>query len=109
MSACASFNSISKMLEECAPGSTVRMATHSRVIHFKNKVYRGFPKYSSAKAGQGVTGVSYAPITEDSRKPEQRPSASGWGTPSQKLCRTASSNSRVVMYIVPSFDSRQFL
>lgn len=32
-----------KMLEDCARGSTVRMANHSRVIEYNGKVYRKFP------------------------------------------------------------------
>ncbi len=33
------------MLEDCAPGFEVRLARHSRVIHYKEKVYRAFPKH----------------------------------------------------------------
>lgn len=38
MSASASYADIARMLEDCAPGSTVRLATHSRVVKFSGKI-----------------------------------------------------------------------
>ncbi|MCY4025120.1 MAG: hypothetical protein OXH75_02260 [Acidobacteria bacterium] len=32
-------SAIKKMLAKCAPGWTIRLATHSRVIQFKGKTY----------------------------------------------------------------------
>jgi hypothetical protein len=51
MSASTAFSQVEKMLKECAPGSTIRLATHSRVIHFGNKVYRTFPKHDPVENG----------------------------------------------------------
>jgi len=39
------------MLDECAPGYTIRLANHSRVIHFGGKVYRTFPKADPVENG----------------------------------------------------------
>lgn len=39
------------MLNECAPGYTIRLANHSRVIHFGGKVYRTFPKADPVENG----------------------------------------------------------
>jgi hypothetical protein len=51
MSASTAFSQVEKMLKECAPGSVIRLATHSRVIHFGNKVYRNFPKHDPVENG----------------------------------------------------------
>jgi len=51
MAASTAFSQVEKMLKECAPGSTIRLATHSRVIHFGNKVYRKFPKFDPVENG----------------------------------------------------------
>lgn len=51
MSASTAFSQVEKMLKACAPGSTIRLATHSRVIHFGNKVYRTFPKHDPVENG----------------------------------------------------------
>jgi hypothetical protein len=51
MSASTPFSQVEKMLKECAPGSTICLATHSRVIHFGNKVYRVFPKHDPVENG----------------------------------------------------------
>jgi hypothetical protein len=39
------------MLDECAPGYTIRLANHSRVIQFAGKVYRTFPKHDPVENG----------------------------------------------------------
>jgi hypothetical protein len=39
------------MLDECAPGYTIRLANHSRVIQFGGKVYRTFPKHDPMENG----------------------------------------------------------
>jgi hypothetical protein len=51
MSASSAFSKVEKMLQECAPGSTIRLANHSRVIHFGAKVYRTFPKADPVENG----------------------------------------------------------
>ena len=51
MSASTPFSKIEKMLKECAPGSDIRLANHSRVIHFGGKVYRSFPKSDTVEHG----------------------------------------------------------
>jgi hypothetical protein len=51
MSASTAFSQVEKMLKECAPGYTIRLATHSRVIHFDGKVYRTFPKFDPVENG----------------------------------------------------------
>jgi len=39
------------MLDGCAPGYTIRLANHSRVIQFGGKVYRTFPKHDPVENG----------------------------------------------------------
>jgi len=39
------------MLESCAPGSSVRLATHSRVVTYNDKVYRSLPKFDNIELG----------------------------------------------------------
>jgi hypothetical protein len=51
MSASVAFDDILKMLEKCAPGYTVRLANHSRVITFNNKVYPSLPKFDKVEIG----------------------------------------------------------
>jgi hypothetical protein len=51
MSASTSLSQVLKMLDECAPGYTIRLATHSRVIQFGGKVYRRFPKHDPVENG----------------------------------------------------------
>jgi hypothetical protein len=51
MSASTSLSEVVKMLDECAPGYTIRLANHSRVIHFGGKVYRTFPKFDPIENG----------------------------------------------------------
>jgi hypothetical protein len=51
MSASTDLSKVEKMLKECAPGYEIRLATHSRVIHFGGKVYRTFPKFDPVENG----------------------------------------------------------
>ncbi len=51
MSASALYADVSRMLEECARGYTVRLATHSRVITYGGRVYRSLPKFDKIELG----------------------------------------------------------
>jgi hypothetical protein len=51
MSASTPFFAVEKMLKQCAPGYEIRLATHSRVIHFAGKLYRTFPKFDTVENG----------------------------------------------------------
>jgi hypothetical protein len=51
MSASALFADVSRMLEECAAGFTIRLATHSRVITYDSRVYRSLPKFDKIELG----------------------------------------------------------
>jgi hypothetical protein len=51
MSASTHLSSVIKMLDECAPGYTIRLANHSRVIQFGTKGYRTFPKHDPMENG----------------------------------------------------------
>jgi hypothetical protein len=51
MSASTSLSEVVKMLDECAPGYTIRLANHSRVIHFNGMLYRNFPKHDPVENG----------------------------------------------------------
>jgi hypothetical protein len=51
MSASTHLSTVIKMLDECAPGYSIRLANHSRVIQFGGKVYRTFPKHDPMENG----------------------------------------------------------
>ena len=51
MSASTALSQVEKMLKECAPGYTIRLATHSRVIHYGGKVFPAFPKHDPVENG----------------------------------------------------------
>jgi hypothetical protein len=51
MSASTALSKVEKMLNECAPGYKIRLANHSRVIHFGGKVYPTFPKHDPVENG----------------------------------------------------------
>jgi len=51
MSATAPLSAVMRMLGECAPGSTVRLATHSRVVTFNKKAYPSLPKFDNIELG----------------------------------------------------------
>jgi hypothetical protein len=39
------------MLDDCAPGYTIRLANHSRVIHFNGLLYLSYPKHDPTENG----------------------------------------------------------
>ena len=51
MSASASFADVVKMLKVCAPGHTIRLATHSRVVAYNRQVYPNLPKFDDIELG----------------------------------------------------------
>jgi len=51
MSSSVAFDSVIKMLEKCASGYTIRLANHSRVVTFNNKVYPSLPKFDKLEVG----------------------------------------------------------
>jgi hypothetical protein len=51
MSASVAFADVKRMLDGCAPGHTVRLATHSRVVTYNNLVYRTLPKFDKIEIG----------------------------------------------------------
>ena len=51
MSASTGLSEVLKMLDHCAPGYTIRLANHSRVIIFADKVYRTYPKHDPTENG----------------------------------------------------------
>jgi len=51
MSASHAFDDVVKMLQQCAPGHTIRLANHSRVITYNNKVYPSLPKFDQLEVG----------------------------------------------------------
>jgi hypothetical protein len=65
MSASAAFTTVEKMLKDCAPGSTVRLANHSRVVHFAGKVYPSLPKFSNIENGHIRKLVRFLGISTD--------------------------------------------
>ena len=51
MSVSASFRDVERALTHCAEGFTIRLSTHSRVIHYNGRVYPAFPKHSEIEMG----------------------------------------------------------
>jgi hypothetical protein len=51
MSASVYYKDVERMLNDCASGSTVRLATHSRVVSFGGKVFRELPKFDEIELG----------------------------------------------------------
>lgn len=51
MPAGASFGDVIRMLEACAPGDTIRLATHSRVVKYNGKVFPSLPKRENLEMG----------------------------------------------------------
>ena len=62
MSASASFSDINRMLDECAPGHSLRLANHSRVVKWNDKVYRSLPKHDNIELGHVRKMVRYLGI-----------------------------------------------
>ncbi len=65
MSASTAFSAIERMLKNCAPGFTVRLANHSRVIHFGGKVYPSLPKFDDIEHGHIRKMVRFLGIDVD--------------------------------------------
>jgi hypothetical protein len=65
VSASARYADISRMLEESAPGSTVRLATHSRVVKFNGKTYPTLPKHDTLELGHVRKMVRFLEIPRD--------------------------------------------
>jgi hypothetical protein len=51
MSASVALEDVLKMLDKCAPGYTIRLANHSRVVTFSNRVYPSLPKFEKLEVG----------------------------------------------------------
>ncbi len=51
MSASVAFADMLKMLEKCAPGYKIRLANHSHVVTYNNKVYPSIPKFDKIEIG----------------------------------------------------------
>lgn len=65
MSASAPYSIIDKMLRDCAPGYTVRLANHSRVVHFAGKAYPSLPKFDNIEHGHIRKMVRFLGISTD--------------------------------------------
>ena len=68
MSASTSLSQVLKMLDECAPGYTIRLANHSRVIHFGGKVFPTYPKHDPTENGHIRKLVRFFGIEECAAK-----------------------------------------
>ena len=65
MSASADYADISRMLEDCAPGSAVRQTTHSRSIRYNGRVFPSLPKFKTVELGHVRKMVRYLQISHD--------------------------------------------
>lgn len=68
MSASARYADVLRMLEDCASGFSVRLATHSRVISFGGRVYRTFPKFPDIERGHIRKMIRYLGINAECAK-----------------------------------------
>lgn len=68
MSASVRFSDVERMLEECAPGYTLRLATHSRVISYNGKTYRTMPKFPEVELGHIRKMARYLQIMECAKR-----------------------------------------
>ncbi len=53
------------MLDKCAPGHKLRLATHSRVVTFNRKIYRSLPKFDNIELGHIRKMIRYLQISWD--------------------------------------------
>jgi hypothetical protein len=53
------------MLESCAPGYSIRLATHSRVIKYKGRTYRSLPKFQTLELGHVRKMVRFLGIDKE--------------------------------------------
>ena len=51
MSATASLTDVHKMLENCAPGHTIRNTTHFLKVQYKGKTFPALPSYNNIELG----------------------------------------------------------
>jgi hypothetical protein len=68
MSASVAYSDILRMLEKCAVGSNVRLATHSRVVSYNGKVFRDLPKFQNIELGHIRKMVRHLGIDPDCAK-----------------------------------------
>ena len=68
MSVSVAFADVVRMLQKCAPGHSVRQATHSRVVNFNKKVYRALPKSDNIEMGHIRKMVRHLGIDWDCAK-----------------------------------------
>ena len=65
MSLSASFRDVERMLKDCAPEFTLRLATHSRVVKYNGKVYPSLPKHKDIELGHIRKMIQYLGIDRD--------------------------------------------
>ena len=46
-----SFETVQKMLAECAPGHRIELKTHNYFVYYNHLTYPSLPKYSEIEAG----------------------------------------------------------
>ena len=56
------------MLEACASGHTIRLATHSKVVSYGGKTYRSLPKFKDIELGHIRKMIRYLGIDRDCAK-----------------------------------------
>jgi hypothetical protein len=65
MSASVAFGDVERMLEKCAAGFTLRLATHSRVVVFNGRTYPSLPKFDKIELGHIRKMVRHLQINRD--------------------------------------------
>jgi hypothetical protein len=56
------------MLEKCAPGSSIRLANHYRMVYFNGKTFRQLPKFQDIELGWVRKMVRHLGIDSDCAK-----------------------------------------
>ncbi len=64
MSASKAFADVQRMLTDCAPGHTIRLTNHFRMVKYRGLVFPTLPKHSTIELGHIRKMVRYFSIQE---------------------------------------------
>ena len=65
MSVSVKFGVVTKMLDECASGYTIRLANHFRIVTYNKKVFPTLPKYENIEIGHVRKMVRHLEINRE--------------------------------------------
>jgi hypothetical protein len=68
MSASKAFADVQRMLTDCAPGHTIRLTNHFRMVKYRGKVFPTLPKHPTIELGHIRKMVRHFEIQECAAK-----------------------------------------